>query len=188
MKITEENFIDQMKIGNEGALEYVVDNYAWILKTVLKKHLFSLVNFYEECMNDCILAIWENIHYYDPKKSSFKNWIGGIAKYKSIDYVRKYLKDLENENIEDLIIPVEDYSLIEILTDETSKEIKKMLQSLSEEDRKIFHKLYFEDRDMDEISKDTGLSKPILYNRISRGKKKLRGIIGIEGGYENEKL
>lgn len=175
-----------MKRGNERALEYVVDHYAWILKTVLMKHLSHLMNFYEECMNDCILAIWENIHYYDPKKSSFKNWIGGIAKYKSIDYVRKYLKDLDNENIEDLKIPVEDHSLMEILKEETNRELKKMIQSLSEEDAIIFQKLYFEYSNIEEISEYTGLSKPILYNRLSRAKKKLRKMVNIEGGYGNE--
>ncbi len=76
-------------------------------------------------MNDCLLAIWENIHSYDPKRSSFKNWIGGIAKYKSIDYTRKYLKDLENENIEDVIIPTEDNSIKEILKSEIREETEK---------------------------------------------------------------
>lgn len=188
LKITEENFINQIKRGNERALEYVIDNYGWLLKTVIKKHLSQIMHFYEECMNDCILAIWENIHSYDPEKSSFKNWIGGIAKFKSINYVRKYLRDLENENIEDLKIPVMDHTLIEILADETNREITEMLKSLSKEDRVIFQKLYFEDRDMDEIAAYTGLTKSILYNRLSKGKKKLRRIFGIEGGYGNEKL
>ena len=61
-----------------------------------------------------------------------------------------------------------------------------MLCSLSKEDRDIFKKLYFEDRDMDEVSRDTGLSKSILYNRISRGKKKIRR--EIKGVYKNEGL
>ncbi len=116
LKISEENFIEQVKKGNEKALEYVIDNYAWILKTVIKKHLFYLPNLYEECMNDCLLNIWENIDSYDENRSSFKNWIGGIAKYKSIDYTRKYLKDLENQNIEDVTVAVEDNSLKEILS------------------------------------------------------------------------
>ena len=63
-----------------------------------------------------------------------------------------------------------------------------MLKSLSEEDRKIFKKLYFEDKDMDQVSEDTGLSKSVLYNRISRGKKKMRNTINDKGGYKNEKL
>lgn len=186
MKIAEENFVRELKKGNEKALEYVIDNYAWILKTVIKKHLFYLPNLYEECMNDCLLAIWENIHSYNPKKSSFKNWIGGIAKYKSIDYTRKYLRDLENDNIEDVIIPIEDNSIKEILKNEISEETEKILGSLSEEDRRIFKKLYFEQMDMDEISKDTGFSKSILYNRLSRGKKKMRKEVHIEGGCKNE--
>ena len=73
LKITEENFVVEMKKGNEKALEYVIDNYAWIIKTVLKKHLFYIMDYYQECMNDCLLAAWENMDYYDPKKSSFKN-------------------------------------------------------------------------------------------------------------------
>lgn len=188
LKINEENFIDQMKKGNEKALDYVIDNYAWILKSVLKKHLFHLMDFYEECMNDCLLAIWENINYYNPEKSSFKNWIGGIAKYKSIDYVRKYLKEMEKENIEDINIPVEDDCLKEILITEIREETEKILRNLSQKDQVIFRELYFEDKNMDEISKDTGISKPVLYNRISRGKKKIRNEINIQGGYENEKF
>ena len=174
MEITEENFIEQMKKKNERALEYVIENYGWIFKTVLKKHLFYLMDRYEECMNDCLLAVWENINSYNPEKSSFKNWAGGIAKYKAIDFTRKYLKDLDNENIEDMDISTKDNPLKEILRSEISKETENMLSSLSEEDKKIFIKLYFEDKSISEISTDTGLSKSVLYNRLSRGRKEMR--------------
>lgn len=72
MQITEDNFIEQLKNKNEKALEHVIDNYGWILKSVIKKHLFYLPDYHEECLNDCLMSIWENISYYDPKKSSFK--------------------------------------------------------------------------------------------------------------------
>ena len=61
-----------------------------------------------------------------------------------------------------------------------------MLKSLSEEDRRIFIKLYFEDKNMDEISFDTKLAKPVIYNRLSRGKKKMREAFSIKGGSDNE--
>ncbi|KPU43512.1 ECF RNA polymerase sigma factor RpoE [Oxobacter pfennigii] len=174
MKITEDNFIVQMKKRNEKALEYVIDNYAWILKTVIKKHLFYLPDLYEECINDCLLAIWNNIYLYVPERNSFKNWIGGIAKYKSIDYLRKHLRDLENENIDDVTISVEDNSLKSVLTRELEEETEKVLNSLSQETREIFKQLYFEGKDIDELAEATGFSKSVLYNRISRGKKKIR--------------
>lgn len=186
MKITEENFIDELKKGNEKALEYVIDNHTWIIKTVLKKHLYYLMDFYEECMNDCLLAIWKNIHYYNPNKSTFKNWVGGIARYKSIDYVRKYLKNKENENMEEVIVEVEDQSLREILINEVREETEKILSNLSEKDQIIFKKLYLQDKNIDELSQDMGISKSVLYNRISRGKKKLRDKINKQGGYKGE--
>ncbi|MGI6748455.1 MAG: sigma-70 family RNA polymerase sigma factor [Anaerovoracaceae bacterium] len=182
MQITEENFIEQMKKRNEKALEYLIDNYAWVLKTVLKKHLFKLIDRYDECMNDCLLAIWENIHHYNPEKASFKNWIGGIAKYKSIDYIRKYIGDLENKNIEDVTISMDDNSLKSILEKEVKEEIKDLLRCLSVEDQIIFKKRYFLEEDVSEISKDTGLKKSVLYNRISRGKKKIWNEIESKGG------
>lgn len=186
MKITEENFIEELKKKNEMALDYVIENHSWIIKTVLKKHLYHLMSFYEECMNDCLLAIWENIHHFDPEKSLFKNWVGGIAKYKSIDYIRKYLKNMENENIEDIIIAVEDQTLREVLANEIREETEKILTSLSEKDQIIFKKLYLQDKNIDEVSQEMGISKSVIYNRVSRGKKKLHDKVNREGGYKGE--
>lgn len=182
LQITEDNFIEQIKKKNEKALEYVIYNYGWVLNSVIKKHLYYLPDYHEECLNDCLMSIWENICYYDPEKSSFKNWIGGVAKYKALNYVRKYLRDLENENIENITVFTEDNALKAILTKELSLETEKMLECLSEEDREIFIKLYFEEKNMDEISCDTGLAKPVLYNRLSRGRKKMRQAFSLKGG------
>lgn len=167
-----------MKLRNQEALEYVIDNYAWVLKTVIKRHLLRLPHLYEECMNDCLLAIWNNIDHFDPEKNDFKNWIGGIAKYKSIDYVRKYLKDLENENIEKMAIPVQEDPLKVVLTQEFKEEVEKLISGLPEKTRDIFKQLFFEGKDINELALTTGFSKPVLYNRISRGKKKLRELLG----------
>jgi len=131
-------------------------------------------------MNDCLLAIWNNIDCFDPERNDFKNWIGGIARYKSIDYVRKYLRDLEKEDIEKMVIPVEDDSLRKVLTKEFEEEVERLINSLPEQTRHIFRQLFFEEKDLDELAQVTGLSKAVLYNRISRGKRKLRE---LRGGY-----
>ncbi len=188
LKITEENFIQEMKSGNEKSLDYVIDNYAWIIKTVLKNHLHYIPNYYEDCMNDCLLAIWENIDSYSPKISTFKNWVGGIAKYKAIDYKRKYLKEMKNKNIEDEIIPVEDKSLEKIISKEISEETEEMLNLLSPEDKNIFKKLYIEEFNMDEVSDKTGLTKSVIYNRISRGRNKIKNLFNLKGGKDSEKV
>ncbi|MGO1580184.1 MAG: sigma-70 family RNA polymerase sigma factor [Peptoniphilaceae bacterium] len=174
MVVNEENFIEEIKKKNEEGLEYVIDKYGWILKSVLKKHLFYIEDHYEECMNDCLLAVWKNIDSFNPEKSTFKNWLGGIAKYKSIDCLRKYFKDINNKNIEEVSLIDERTPLKEIIENEISIETEKMLSNLSKEDRDIFKKLYVEEKDMNQVSKETGLKKELIYNRLSRGKKKIR--------------
>lgn len=93
MKINEENYMDQLQKHNERALLYVIDKYGGLLKAVISKSLFRMQSYQEECMNDVLLAIWDHIDSFQPEKNSFKNWIAAIAKYKAIDYLRKYQKE-----------------------------------------------------------------------------------------------
>lgn len=74
MKITETNFIEQLKEHNEKALSYMIQQYGGLLSSVVNRHLRLLKEYREECLNDVFLGIWKNIGYYDEKKSSFANW------------------------------------------------------------------------------------------------------------------
>ncbi len=173
-KINDENFIAELRKGNELAMHYVIDKYSWIIKTVISRNLTVLPNLKSECMNDCLMSIWENISQYDENRSDFKNWVGGIAKYKCIDYKRKYVKELSNVSVDDIEI-VDERSVDEaFIREEIQKEIQQMLAVLSDIDRKIFIKFYFEDMKVSEICKDVGLSDNVVYMRLSRGRKKIK--------------
>ncbi|WP_455794179.1 sigma-70 family RNA polymerase sigma factor [Clostridium butyricum] len=179
MKINEENFLDQLKKKNEKALDYVIDTYGWIIKSVIKKHLYNLQSVQDECINDVLLGLWNNIDKFDENKSEFKNWIAGIAKFKAIDYKRKYLRELDNEKVDDLNITVDD-STHELLKNELSLEMQEMMNSLNERDRELFYKLYVEEIEVDKVSQETGIKREVIYNRVSRAKKKLRDILKLK--------
>jgi RNA polymerase sigma-70 factor (ECF subfamily) len=179
MRISNKNFINQLRLKNEEALEYVLDNYGWIIKATVRKHLYNLESYQEECINDILLAIWNNIDSFDESRSEFKNWLAGVAKYKAIDYKRRYLKKLEYDNIEDLNISVEDSAHKELTSKELNEDLEELLNCLKEEDRQLFIKLYVEEKDMNEVSKETGLKKDVIYNRVSRGKMKIKKLFKI---------
>ncbi len=185
--INEKNFIKQLKCGNEKAINYVIDEYSWVLKTVIARNMSTLPEFKEECMNDCLLAIWNNINTYDEKRASFKSWIAGIAKHKCISYKRKYLKELNNVNIDDLDLIAEKNVEQGIIDEEMRNEVYELLSCLSDEDKIIFSKFYFEDADVAGISKQLNISKDMIYNRLSRGRKKIKKNFLKLGGYENER-
>ena len=182
MKVGETNYIQQLQLHNEKALIYVIDKYGGLLMAVIRRHLFTMPQRQEECFNDVLLNIWQNISCFDESKNTFKNWAAAIAKYRAIDYLRKYRKELLTVDIDDTVIVQEDSMLAEMIEKEMSQELEKMLECLEPRDRVLFLKLYVEEESIEQVSKETGMKREVIYNRLSRGKKKLRRQISVERG------
>ena len=72
MKIGEHNYIRQLQLHNEKALLYVIDAYGGLLKSVIRKQLFSLPQRQEECLDDVLLKIWQNISMMQWKKKNIR--------------------------------------------------------------------------------------------------------------------
>ena len=76
----------------------------------------------------------------------------------------------------------EDKTLAQIVDREISREVEQMLSCLKPKDRDLFYKLYVEEKTMKQVSLETGMKQEVIYNRLSRGKKKLRQNILEERG------
>ncbi|MGL5348580.1 MAG: sigma-70 family RNA polymerase sigma factor [Peptostreptococcaceae bacterium] len=143
-------------------------------KFIYKKYLYNLKDYHDECFDDILLGIWNNINSFDESKNSFENWIAAISKYKAIDYKRKYNKHLEEENIEELNIPSKENTFETITKNELDKEVEQILDHLSTEDKNIFIKLFVEGKEVEYVSQEMNIHKNNIYNRVSKGKAKLR--------------
>lgn len=181
MRIDNHNFIEQLYLKNEEALVYVIDEYGGLLKSVIGKNMSCIQSQQAECLNDVLLAIWSHIEFFKPEKNSFENWIAAIAKYKAIDYMRKYKKELSNISYE-VLAHKEGYidnRIENILEKELSEKTNELLSCLKEEDREILLRIYANEESIETVSTDMCMSKPVIYNRISRAKKKLRKRKGV---------
>lgn len=170
MLINEDNFIGQMRERNEDALKYVIEKYSGLVKAVIYKTLYMYPQDLEECIQDTFFKVWQNVKYYDETKNAFKNWVAAVAKYRAIDRLRQIQKtdiflDTENDKFENFVCISND--------DVFNDAIDDLLKCLSEEDRKLFIHIYIEGLSIDEVSNQTGKSKGVIYNHISRGKKKI---------------
>lgn len=173
MKITEQNVVQQLKKKNEKALEFVISEYGWMIKTITKKQLRQLPNMQEECMDDVLLAVWDNIDSYDKERSTLKNWIAGISRYKAIDCKRKQLRYVKEESLE-FADEIEDLISTDILEQEISEEVDEILSFLNENDQLLFKRLFVNDESIEFVATSMGVEKSVLYNRVSRGKKKIQ--------------
>lgn len=161
----------RVAMRDEEAFGELLRLYGPLIKSIVGYHLKMLPMWKEDCVNDVYFSIWKNIDRFDAQKSSLKNWIGAAAKYRAIDYKRKYIAKAE----EYTDFGCEDAAF---LKRELKEEIKELLANLSEEDREIFIRRYLMDEDVADISRATGKKCEVIYNRLSRGRKKLRDIYG----------
>ncbi|MCI9081025.1 MAG: sigma-70 family RNA polymerase sigma factor [Lachnospiraceae bacterium] len=182
MKIGEHNFIQQLQLQNEKALLYVIDKYGGLLMSIIRKQLFGIPHRQEECFNDVLLKIWQNISDFDERKNTFKNWAAAVTRYRAIDYLRQYQREVATVDIDDTVIVKEDRILARMIERELSEEVEMMLDSLKPVDRELFMKLYVEEQSMEQVSRETGMKQEVIYNHLSRSKRKLRRQFGIERG------
>ena len=80
---------------NPLAIEFIVREYGALVKNVIDRYLRGNRQASEECFNDVLLAIWNYGGTFDDKKSTFKNWLCAIAKYRAIDTLRREAKHRE---------------------------------------------------------------------------------------------
>lgn len=180
MKIDNNNFIYQLCMKNEDALMYVIDEYGGLIKAVIRKNMSCLKWKQDECFNDVLLSIWEHIESFHPENNSFKNWIAAIAKHKSIDYMRKYRFEMDKvtyDGMENYELQNEDRP--EILESEISARTEELLAVLKPKDREILIRIYANEESVEQVSQDLNIEKSVIYNRVSRAKKKLRTQKGV---------
>ncbi|MGL5329994.1 MAG: sigma-70 family RNA polymerase sigma factor [Peptostreptococcaceae bacterium] len=162
--------IKYIKKKNPKGMDMLIDNYGGLITSVVRTHLGTLINYEEECVNDVLLSIWESIDGYDKDKNIFKNWICAIAKYKSINYRKKYLTKYEQTEINNEIYYI-DKDLIKLEVDE---DVEDILRCLNTKDKELFIKYYIEGYNLNEIAKEKKTNVTNLHSRLSRGRKKIR--------------
>ena len=127
----------------------------------------------EDCENDVLLSVWRNIDRFDPEKNSLKNWLGAVAKYRAINYKRKYIRELSGKELtEDITDGMA--ADAELLKQETRSDIISLLDGLGDTDREIFIRRYIMEQGVGEIAAEKSQKPSWIYNRLSRGRKILR--------------
>ncbi len=179
MDLNDERLAGLISDGNEDAFEELVRTYGGLIKAIVHYHLRDISMWQEDCINDVLLKIWQNIDRFDAKKSTLKNWIGAVAKYRAIDYKRRYCRELMQGNIDYDI--ADRKAAAELMKSETEEEINSLLSNLSPEDKEIFKKRYILDIPIEEIAASHNKSTGYIYNRLSRGRKKLRSLFAGKG-------
>lgn len=172
MKITEDNVVQQILKRNEKGIAFIIHQYGGLMTAIIKRHLNYHQQDYEECLDDVLLSVWNNIRSFDPSKNTFKHWVAAIAKYKAIDYQRRQIT-MRNKQ---LSVAELDESMLQTGPQPEHDRVEELFDQLSAGERYIFEKYYLEGRSSGEIARHFNVKESWVNNKLSRGRKKLRNL------------
>ena len=172
------NLIENAKNGNQNAITELYNrtynNVYFTVKALIKSEDTIL-----DIVQDSYVKGFKNLsQLQDPDK--FRAWIKRIAHNSAVDYLRKtkpvMFSTMSTED--DAFIEFEDdrtENLPEVVIDqkETTRLVKEILDSLSDEQRLVVGMFYYEQMSVKEIAQTLGISENTVKSRLSYGRKKI---------------
>lgn len=141
----------------------------------------------EECVQDVFVEAWNNIDKFDEGRGSMKTWLLILCKYKALNIKKSLIKKNKVVYFEELQIPSKENIEENLLYTERKDEIIEAIKSFNPVDKEVFLRRYFMSEPIEFICSNMKLSRQAVDNRLWRGKKRLRQILGlIEGRSINE--
>lgn len=172
------NLIENAKNGNQNAITELYNrtynNVYFTVKALIKSEDTIL-----DIVQDSYVKGFKNLsQLQDPDK--FRAWIKRIAHNSAVDYLRKtkpvMFSTMSTED--DSFIEFEDdrtENLPEVVIDqkETTRLVKEILDSLSDEQRLVVGMFYYEQMSVKEIAQTLCISENTVKSRLSYGRKKI---------------
>ena len=172
------DLIENAQKGNQNAITELYNrtynNVYFTVKALIKSEDTIL-----DIVQDSYVKGFKNLsQLQDPDK--FRAWIKRIAHNSAVDYLRKtkpvMFSTMSTED--DSFIEFEDdrtENLPEVVIDqkETTRLVKEILDSLSDEQRLVVGMFYYEQMSVKEIAQTLGISENTVKSRLSYGRKKI---------------
>jgi RNA polymerase sigma-70 factor (ECF subfamily) len=136
----------------------------------------------EECVQDVFIDAWKNIDKFDESRGSMKTWLLILCKYKSLNLKKALLKKNNTIDFEEIQISSKEVIEENLFFEERKYEIIEAIQSFNPTDKEVFLRRYFMTQSIEYICNSMELSRQAVDNRLWRGKKRLREILGLTEG------
>jgi len=173
--------IAALQARKRSALVELYQNYSAALYRILMDNL-SDEELAKEGLQDVFLKIWDNIDRYNPHKGRLFTWMAQIARNTAIDISRskRFKKKGKTGSLPDYV-----YNSSQLSEESTTEDIglQRVLQQLSEEERKVVQLVYFQSFTHKEVSEHLDMPLGTVKTRVRKALQKLKKLLDKEGLY-----
>lgn len=185
-EISDECLMDAVAKGNITAIETLYERYS--------RPFFSLAfqrtanrQIAEDLVQEAFIAIWRNSTTYSAETGNARNWLFSIMRYRIIDYLRRQrnhsslCKELpwEDINYEETLSLPDPWE--EIWCAEQANIIRKALQTLPQDQRRVIELAYFEGLTHEEIASTCHIPLGTAKSRLRLGLLRLKRALTRRG-------
>ncbi|TKK67522.1 sigma-70 family RNA polymerase sigma factor [Ilyomonas limi] len=139
-----------MKLYEEQAYRFLYDHYSKALFIVIKQ-IIPQQEIAEDILQETFVKVWQNIHTYDGSRGRLYTWMLSIARNLSIDRTRskEFNKQSKTGALQENVYtsaPTEESRVTDV-------GLKKVLNSIPEENARLIDLAYFKGYTQEEIAK-----------------------------------
>lgn len=176
MKNQEQNIIEELRLGEESGLRKMFDLYYSPLCVFALKYIDSFDKA-EDLVQEVFIGFWEN-NRIENLSGSLKSYLFTAVKNNALNNIRKNNKYHIKELDEDLDILIEESCNLEDM-EKKRIQLYAELENLSENNRKVFEAIVFENMKYSEIAELQAVSINTIKTQFSRALKQLRSSFDI---------
>ncbi len=173
----DEEIIERIKKKDYAGLEELLAVYGDSMLRTIHSVLSQPheVSERQDVANEVFYEVWQKIVAYQPERSRLITWLLLISRSRAIDHKRKLNKrSLEEKPVDEQELAIEESPL-------TKENFLCFIEDLEALDQRIFLLYYFYQESPETIAEQTDLNVSAIYNRLSRGRKRLKERMTIDG-------
>jgi len=146
----EDELLRRLKLHEEQAYSFLYDHYSKALFVVIKQ-IITQQEVAEDILQETFVKVWQNIHTYDGSRGRLYTWMLSIARNLSIDRTRskEFNKQSKTGTLQENVYtsaPTEESRVTDV-------GLKKVLNSIPEENARLIDLAYFKGYTQEEIAK-----------------------------------
>jgi RNA polymerase sigma-70 factor (ECF subfamily) len=168
----DEAYIENLRMGDPGTEEHFVGYFSELIHLKLRSRLNS-----RDAMEDIRQETFARVLVLLRGKEGIRNpsalgaLVNSICNHVLLEYYRSSSKSEAMEDASEINLPSRDKGAFgEILSEDTKKTVRQILDKLSERDRQLLKSVFLDERDKDEICKEFGVDREYLRVLLHRAK------------------
>jgi len=180
-KASDVELLRSVASGDEAALSLLYDRYRLILFGLVLRILHSRAEA-EDCLQEVFIQVWRQASDFDEARGRPFTWLVTLARSRALDRLRAAgSRDRTAQEAARAVVEETSDAVTDAIRSERAAVVRRALDTLPEEQRRVLELAYFEGLTQTEIAARLGQPLGTIKTRTRSGMTKLRETLGSLG-------